>query len=593
MKERIKNVISKEKLKKLVRSKKFRIILIIVIVVLVAGKIVSGKLASKKEEMQNSAVRTATVERRDIYNTLESTGTISPLDSYEVTSLVQGEVIKCTFEEGDQVKKGDVLYQISTSDIDNNIKTAKKNLSRAKDSYEDALEKLDDLKVKSTSNGYIKELYVEVGDTLQAGSKIADIYDNTYMYVDVMFNDADVSSAWVGRTAKVTLQDTGEKVNGTVTQVSGIKNTLTGNRIVRAVTIRVKNPGGIAAGTEATATVSGITCNSGGTFEAAEETSVMATASGEISSLAVREGSYIYDDQIMLYLDSDEIDNQVKSAKQQYEDAQDNYDQMMETLEDYTITAPIDGEIITKNTKVGDKLSSGANGAATMCTIYDMSAVTFEMSIDELDILNVETNMKVNVTADALEGETYVGYVQNISLESTASGGVTQYPVTVKIKKIGNLLPGMNVTGEIVLDSASDVLAVPSSALMRGDVVYVKDDSLAGAQSADAEQADRAMPQVEMPEGGMPQGKGIPEGYTAVKVEVGIDDGSYIEIKSGLEEGQTVYVQTSDSSSNNMMMGGFGMNGMPGGMSGGPGGMGGNRPGGGNHSGGNAGGPPN
>ena len=54
---------------------------------------------------------------------------------------------------------------------------------------------------------------------------------------------------------------------------------------------------------------------------------------------------------------------------------------------------------------------------------------------------------KVEVTADALEGQTFTGTVTNVSLESAYSNGVTTYPVTVTMDEMGDLLPGMNVDG--------------------------------------------------------------------------------------------------------------------------------------------------
>ena len=59
------------------------------------------------------------------------------------------------------------------------------------------------------------------------------------------------------------------------------------------------------------------------------------------------------------------------------------------------------------------------------------------------------------------------------------SNGVTNYPVTVTLDDAGELIPGMNVTGTILLDEAKDVLAIPADSLMRGNRVYVKDASAA------------------------------------------------------------------------------------------------------------------
>lgn len=92
------------------------------------------------------------------------------------------------------------------------------------------------------------------------------------------------------------------------------------------------------------------------------------------------------------------------------------------------------------------------------------------------------------------------------------------------------LLPGMNVDGVIILDQASDVLAVPADALMRGNKVYVKYDTVTEAQ-------------------GM-----VPAGFRAVDVKTGLISDDYVEITEGLSEGDVVYVAESTVSSSFKMM---------------------------------------
>lgn len=68
--------------------------------------------------------------------------------------------------------------------------------------------------------------------------------------------------------------------------------------------------------------------------------------------------------------------------------------------------------------------------------------------------------------------------LSNVSLESTYSNGVRPILVTVTMDEVGDLLPGMNVDGVITLEEANDVLTIPVDALMRGNQVYIKDDSV-------------------------------------------------------------------------------------------------------------------
>jgi len=321
------------------------------------------------------------------------------------------------------------------------------------------------------------------------------------------------------------------------------------------VTLQVDNPGGLTTDMRATAQIGDFLCAQEGAFEPILDT-VMGAEVGstvEIQTMLVSEGDYVSKGSPLFRMTDKTADNLLRSYKDAMDKAQENLEAAQSKLEgtqdnyeNYTITAPISGQVITKSVKVGDKVSSGGNSAVTMAVIYDLSELTFEMSVDELDIQSVKTGQSVEVMADAFEGQTFGGKVTNISLASSYSNGVTNYPVTVTLDEVGQLLPGMNVDGEIILEQTQDVLVVPVDSLMRGNRVYVKDDTVTQEEG------------------------NVPAGFRAVEVETGLMNDDFVEIVNGLSEGDEVYVAESSVSS------GFNM--MPGGMNGGPGGgPGGNR----------------
>src|SRR5699024_11869390 len=68
------------------------------------------------------------------------------------------------------------------------------------------------------------------------------------------------------------------------------------------------------------------------------------------------------------------------------------------------------------------------------CALPILSYLTFDMSLDELDINQVEVGQTVEVTCDSLEDMgTIEGVVTKVSVAGTTSNGVTTYPVTVQI----------------------------------------------------------------------------------------------------------------------------------------------------------------
>lgn len=523
-------------------SKKKRLIWIAVILVVIVVVFVflgSRKKADPSSAMGMMGIHTAPVERRDITSTLSSSGTIAPKNTYTITSLAEGEVIEANFEEGDQVEKGQVLYRIDASAMDSKLKSAKNSLDRAQSNYNDAAKDYNEAVTrfsantyKSTRTGYIKKLYIAEGDDVNGGTKIADIYNSQVMKVKVPFLSTDAQQIPVGAQAILTLSSTQEQLPGVVTAVSSMDETLTGGRLIRYVTVQVENPGGLTESMTATAQIGALYSSADGAFAPTVDTVLAADlpSSVEIQSLLVNEGDFLNVGTPIFQMSGDDDQKLIKSyrdsmdtAESALEQAQSGLDSTQESYNSYTITAPISGTVIKKTSKVGDKVQNSGSTAA-LAVIYDMSSLTFNMSVDELDISKVKAGQKVQVTADAFPGQTFGGTVTKVSLEGTSSNGVTNYPVTVTLNKPGSILPGMNVDGVIILDSARDVLAVPADALMRGNVVYVQDASNTVATGS------------------------APAGFRQVSVVPGLISTDYVEIKSGdLKEGDQVYLMPSSA----------------------------------------------
>lgn len=549
---------------------------IIVALLLVAAALI-GFMAYRNSKAKQAAAtaktqNTASVERRNITSELSSSGTLAAKDTYSITSLVEGEVLSANFEEGDQVEKDQVLYEIDKSSMETQLTSANNSLERANSSYEDATEDYQDAlndysgnTYKATEAGYIKELYVNPGDKVSGNTKLADIYSDDVMELRIPFLSGEAAAIGVGNGVTVTLTDTGEQIGGTVKAVANQERVLTGGRLVRYVTISVPNPGGLTDTMRATAQIGDFSGSEDGTFEASVDTTMNADLSTgvEVEAVLVNEGDYVSKGTPMFRMTSKSADKLIQSykdaldkAQEPLESAQSKLESTQDSYDNYTITAPISGQVIAKNFKVGDNITKNTSNTTVLATIYDLSSLTFEMSIDELDIRKVKVGQKVAVTADAFEGQSFSGTVTNVSLESTYSNGVSTYPVTVTLDETGDLLPGMNVDGVITLEEANDVLAIPVDSLMRGNRVYVKDETVTEQQGP------------------------VPAGFRSVEVETGLTNDSYVEIKSGLSEGDVVYVAESTASNVNsfMMMpaGGGGMGGPPEGGQGG-----GNRQGGG------------
>ncbi len=496
----------------------------VIILLLIAGVVLFFTTRSKPT-MAEAPFTTAQASVGRVEVSISGKGTLNPADQYEVKSLVKGEILSAPFEEGDSVKKGQLMYQISTSEIENSIKAAELTVDKAKLMYQDCLDKQADLSITAKESGYIKKLYVKEGASLQAGMTIADIYDNNTMCLDLLFPSYEVKSSWLGKTASVTMEATGETVKGKVTNVSNMEEVIEGGVLAKKVTLSVRNSGGIKSGALAEASVSGVSSNNNGTFRAETETTLAAETVGTIDHISVKEGQWVDKGATILTLSSKSLDSQIESANISIREAELALDTQKKQMKHYTITAPISGKVITKSKKQGDTIDPATDTQlGPMAIIYDMGFLTFDMNIDELQISELKVGQKVSITTDNFADTSFEGIIEEISLKGITNNGITSYPVTIRVEQYNNLLPGMNVTGKVIIDQVEDVLTIPSASLQRDNIVYVQSEG-ATADSA----------------------TGAPEGFKAVTVEIGINDGVNVEIKSGLKEGDTVYVPYDNS----------------------------------------------
>jgi len=669
------------------KKKKTVVIIGAFVVLLIAAIVIISMMAGGKEDKK---ILSATVTRGNVTKVIEGSGTIEAIDQYEITALVTGEILSDHFEEGQEVKEGDLLYEIDTADVENSIEKSRASLEKAQLSYEQSLETVTNLTVRSTITGTVQEVYIENGDSVSNNGKVISVINSDYMRLKINFNKNDAVNLSAGQSAQVYLDFSSEPIVGEVESVATGSLINESGAPVTAVEIVVANPGAIKPGDSATAIVGNYACNSAGTFEYYDSAVVSAKSSGEAYNLRVKVGDKITAGDAIVYLDNSSARVSSRQSELSLKDSQLALDNLIEERNDYNITAPISGKVIQKNSKAGDKLGSG-DKSNTMAIIADLSSLIFQISVDELDISNIKVGQTVTVTADALEKKTFTGHVENVSIVGTSSNGVTSYPVKVVMDDgiDSGLIPGMNVNASIVIDSRQDVLRVPVSAINRGNIVYVKSDSETAKNSGKATNApaeENAEPKTEEnsqesavrgnrtrpseqtgADGGntqwgqratgengarpnlenrqsqwgnrekpnaadgtapsevkpsettqktetedksqnetkkeAPAGNGAkangespraainerllktmqenaPDGYTAVIVEIGLSDGNFTEIISGLSEGDEVYLPDKTSSSNaaagfggmggmNRGMGGMVPSGMGGAMTGG------------------------
>ena len=496
--------------------------LVPVVVAAAAGAVFLISGGGNKAASRDVTYAETTPIRQDVSNSLSGTGTLNPANTYTVKSLVDGKILTGGFEEGDKVEEGDVLYTIDSSDASTNLEKASIALQQAQRSYD----KTVDLQyVRAEVDGTVSSLKVAKGDQVTSGQEVAVIRDSSKMLLNLLFPAADAANFSVGQSADVMLDGTFETLKGTITAITGTDELSTGNLLVRTVTIRVNNAGGLTTAQAATASVNGVSSIASATFAYQAERTLTAQAGGTVSAINMQEGDAVSKGDILIELTGDDLTESIQSASESLRSAEISMQNQQDNMSNYTITSPISGTIIEKDAKQGDALTSGS----TLCVIYDLSYLEMVINVDELQIGALSVGQKVQITADAVADKTYVGTVTRVSMKGSSSGGTTTYPITIRIDNTDGLRPGMNANAEIVVAEANNALVVPNAAVIRGGYVLVSKKSPSAANAVEDMDA--------------------PEGYVYVKVETGVSDDSYTEIKSGLQEDDTVAYDTSSVSS--------------------------------------------
>jgi len=369
-----------------------------------------------------------------------------------------------------------------------------------------------------------------------------------------------------------------------------------------------------------------------GSIEPAERENLSATSEGTVAEVFFRDGDEVKAGDILITFKQDEKDvsGQIESrriglerAKLELEMLQEQYKNAVREQQDTSqillnirakeldirqieyeiedlgtpdeeiapITAPIDGKLVGFKAKAGDVIRADT----ALGEVVDYSRMKVVVPVDELDISQVEVGQQAEVLVEALPDRVFSGVVTEIADEGTQTSGVATFDVTILLDEADGLKAGMSAEAAIVTMKKENALHVPIDAVqsVRGQYFVLVPGEEEDQPSEDAASSGEGRDRMRM---------GRQPGTRRVEVRVGVHNEDYVEILSGLSEGDQVIVLSAASGGTRQNepssdaggfegagLGGFG----PGGGGGFPGGGfpgGGGGPGGGGFSGGGAGG---
>ena len=609
---------------------------IIVVVALLCGAGLFGLKAYINKQAESSSTTSysrAVVTRGALEETVYGSGTTSARNQTNVLAEAEGTLTDLRVSVGDAVKAGDILAVMTNADLDDTITDLEFDLWELDDQILSTSAGSKVTTIEAPAAGRVVAIYAEAGDDALAVFRregaLAIISTDGRMKVEL--SDVDTSSG-VSLGEKLTV--TGETfiAEGTVVDLTrqGTSLTLTiqDDSLPMGETVTVARQNGTTLGTS--------------TLEVNKPMAV-SSYGGTIESVKVSVGDKVKRADTLFKLTDSPLTLKVENLRLQREAAAKSLEEAKQQRENLIVVAPCDGTIATLSISEGDEISSGAM-LCSILEGEDMNLTIAVDELDVVEVeVGQKVKITVDALSDAeMDGEVY----KIAPVGSNSGGVTTYDVELTFDAEGSGVRSGMNATGEITVASTDSTLYVPVEALMTiGNDTYLMVENAGetastmaadsmpdlsnmsqngskpdfggsfGGQSGDASSGETSDEQNRGNRGNAPQRTQNAEAATEesglipavkklysgvmdwlyadvneetqvsgslVKVTTGMQNDDYVEILSGVSEGDVVlYTGSSSSSSSNMMMsmmtmGGGNRNGggnRGGNMGGGPGGF--------------------
>lgn len=256
----------------------------------------------------------------------------------------------------------------------------------------------------------------------------------------------------------------------------------------------------------------------------------LANARKKVAQLNYNRYQKLYKDKLIALASLEEVeislaeaDAEVLTATADLNKAERNYGYAQ-------ITSPVSGTVISKEVEQGQTVAASFSTPTLFTIAEDLSKMQIEASIAEADIGSIVKGMPATFTVDAYPNDTFDGIVKQVRLSPTEESNVVMYTVIIEVDNSQRkLLPGMTAFVNIVVHEAKDALRLPTSALQFKPNAYLR--QFIEKRMIDLKPTESMVYRFK-------DGKLIP-----IIFERGISDASFIQVKSGMEEGDEVVTE--------------------------------------------------
>lgn len=474
-----------------------------------------------------------------IQSKVSGRGSARAKESAAIT-LTQSGVVQEVFVAGGQtVMAGDPLYTIYSE-------AAEKQLSEAQEEMNRLLEEANNLTVRAPFAGKLIDVEeFQIDQQVGEGTKVATLVNDKKLKLSLYFSYAYEGEIWAGQSVDVSIPAVMKTFTGRVEKVNRVSFISPEGAVHFEAEIVFDNPGTLTAGMDASAVLtasdgSEIYPYENGQTQFYETRDIITKAAGPVAGQGnLLNYANVSAGEELLYLGSSTIDEKIQAQQVKLDEAQ-------EAMADFNAVAPIDGTVTSCNLVEGQEVKSGD----TVIMISNNVTMLVTINVNDQNISFIKPGSYVELKD--WNDNVFQGLVTSIDMSGSqggdsmmggGSGGGTNYPVTLTVDNFsGALMEGMTLQYSFVTSESAECVLVPTSCVKyfsdqegnRCKVVFVQRD-----------EAPEELPELIYPELQPGQARDYPtqeEGYYPVVVETGIADTQNVEIVSGVEAGDMVFI---------------------------------------------------
>ena len=301
------------------------------------------------------------------------------------------------------------------------------------------------------------------------------------------------------------------------------------------------------------------------------------------AQLTYNESTYLrlkplYEKDLIAQSDYDQAVFNYENSKASLNNAKSALDRALVNLAYATITSPIDGVVLNRAVEEGQTVAASFNTPTLFTIVNDLTQMEVHASVDEADIGKVQLGQRVEFTVDAYSDLKFEGSVSQVRLQPVTTNNVVTYVVILNAPNPDKkLMPGMTASATIYVEEKTNTLILSGKAVRftpdteymmkmfaqmqkSGDMPSMPSGPPAGMQASGTYVGSQST----MPTGGAQMGSasggmgfpGInndPKTKTVwvkdekmamrpVMIRIGIDNGTNVEVLSGLKEGDEVII---------------------------------------------------